>query len=120
MNQVVPESPGRIITLQEQRKENTSSCIFFLFCKIPLSNQRMEFQEIYMGCVCISTWRRVWQPTPEFLPGEFHEQRKYSTVLTMLAETCRSNWTDKTTPETKIPMTKLKDKQVFRIKGPGV
>ena len=20
-------------------------------------------------------WRRVWQPTPVFLPGEFHEQR---------------------------------------------
>ena len=21
-------------------------------------------------------WRRKWQPTPEFLPGEFHEQRR--------------------------------------------
>jgi len=20
-------------------------------------------------------WRRIWQPTPVFLPGEFHEQR---------------------------------------------
>ena len=20
-------------------------------------------------------WRRAWQPTPVFLPGEFHEQR---------------------------------------------
>ena len=74
-----------------------------------------------MGCVCISTWRRALQPTPEFLHGEFHEQRKCSTVLTMLAETYRSNWTDKTTPETVIPMSKLRDKQeVFRIKGTGV
>ena len=73
-----------------------------------------------MGCVCILAWRRAWQPTPEFLPGEFHEQRKCSTVFTMSAETGRSNWTDKTTPETMIPMTRLKDKQVFRIKGTGV
>ena len=25
-----------------------------------------------------SPWRREWQPTPVFLPGEFHEQRLQS------------------------------------------
>ena len=24
---------------------------------------------------CTTTWRRRWQPTPVFLPGEFHRQR---------------------------------------------
>ena len=26
-------------------------------------------------CVGKISWRRVWQPTPVFLPGEFHVQR---------------------------------------------
>ena len=26
-------------------------------------------------CVCICSWRRKWQPTPVFLPREFHGQR---------------------------------------------
>ena len=25
--------------------------------------------------MCDSLWRRKWQPTPLFLPGEFHGQR---------------------------------------------
>ena len=27
-------------------------------------------------CVRKISWRREWQPTPEFFHGEFHEQRR--------------------------------------------
>ena len=30
---------------------------------------------IYMPPVCTCSWRRAWQPTPVFLPGESHGRR---------------------------------------------
>ena len=34
-------------------------------------------------------WRRKWQPTPVFLPGEFHGQREPDGVQSTNAFTCR-------------------------------
>ena len=43
MDQVVPESPGRIVTLQKQRREmQTPSFSIFLLFKIPLSRGERE------------------------------------------------------------------------------
>ena len=43
MDQIVPESPGRLVTLQRQRREMQAPLFFILF-KIPLSNPRLESQ----------------------------------------------------------------------------
>ena len=32
-------------------------------------------------CVQKIPWRRAWQPTPVFLPGESHEQRRLAAVV---------------------------------------
>ena len=44
-------------------------------------------------------WRRKWQPTPLFLPGEFHEQRRLAGYSPLVAEsdtteglTLRAEW----------------------------
>ena len=77
MDQVVPESPGRIVTLQRQKRDASSSPFFFFFLfKIPLSNPRLESQAMWPVCIL---------------------RFKCSTMPTMSAETCRSSWTDKTT-----------------------
>ena len=44
MDQVVPESPGRIATLQRQRREMQAPLFSFLLFKIPPSNPRLESQ----------------------------------------------------------------------------
>ena len=63
--------------------------MFFLSAlKIPLSNQIWNLRQWVL--VCFSRFQ-------------------CSTVPTISVETCRSSRTDKTTPHTKIPMTKLKD-----------
>ena len=42
MNQSVTESPGRIVTLQKQRREKCKLLLFFVFSKIPPSNPRLD------------------------------------------------------------------------------
>ena len=39
--------------------------------KSPPANRRLAFDP-WVGKIL---WRRKWQPTPVFLPGEFHGQR---------------------------------------------
>ena len=41
MNQVVPKSPGRIVTQEKQRREICKNLIIFLFSKVPPSNLRL-------------------------------------------------------------------------------
>ena len=41
MNQVVPESPGRIVTQEKQRRVIRKNLTIFLFSKIPPSNSRL-------------------------------------------------------------------------------
>ena len=47
MNQVVLESPGRIVTLQRERREVQAPLLSFLFFKIPLSNPRLVSQVVW-------------------------------------------------------------------------
>ena len=35
----------------------------------------MYFRALWLGVYMFIIWRRKWQPTPVFLPGEFHVQR---------------------------------------------
>ena len=42
MNQAVTESPGRVVTLQKQRREKCKLLLFFVFSKIPPSNPRLD------------------------------------------------------------------------------
>ena len=74
MDQTVHES---IDTLQSQKRE-MQALLFFSFFKIPLSNPRLDGISGNVGCICIS-------------------RLKCSPVPTVLAETCRSSWTGKTT-----------------------
>ena len=37
-------------------------------------------------CVGKIPWRRAWQPTPVFLPGESHGQRSLEAVVHAVAE----------------------------------
>ena len=76
MNQSVTESPGRIVTLQKQRREKCKLLLFFVFSKIPPSNPRLEYQA--SGRLCIS-------------------RCKCATGPTVLAETWRSSWTNRAT-----------------------
>ena len=39
----------------------------------PYRAPSLEKKQIYKHFIAI--WRRKWQPTPVFLPGEFHGQR---------------------------------------------
>ena len=53
------------------------------FCYLTGLPWWLRWQRIYLQCkrcrfdpwVRKSTWRRAWQPTPVFLPGEFHGHR---------------------------------------------
>ena len=40
-----------------------------------LSRSNIMQRLIYMPPVCTCSWRRAWQPTPVFLPGESHGRR---------------------------------------------
>ena len=44
---------------------------FLLLYTLPYVKQRRKLMVI----IIITSWRREWQPTPVFLPGEFHGQR---------------------------------------------
>ena len=67
-------------------------CYFLWLSNIPLRNIPWDFPGGAIGqqpacqctrlkthmfdpCVGKIPWRRAWQPTPVFLPGEFHRQR---------------------------------------------
>ena len=39
-------------------------------------------------------WRRKWQPTPVFLPGEFHEQRTLASYSPWGSRRLRYDWSD--------------------------
>ena len=41
-------------------------------------------------------WRRKWQPTPVFLPGEFHGQREPGGLQSMGSQRVRHNWVTNT------------------------
>ena len=86
MDQGVSESPGRIVTLQRQRREVQAPLFFFCSLKSHYVTQGWSRVSDNVGAVCISGFKSFTMPT-------------------MLAETCRSSWTDKT-HKTKIPMTK--------------
>ena len=43
-------------------------------------------------CLLESPWRRVWQPTPIFLPGEFHGQRSLEGYQSMGSQRVRHDW----------------------------
>ena len=40
-----------------------------------MSHILFHFQPIIYDAASAKNWRRAWQPTPVFLPGESHEQR---------------------------------------------
>ena len=73
------EEPSRLQSMGSQRVGNDSDFIFFLspmahLVKNPLANagdKRCSFDP-WVGKI---PWRRKWQPTPVFLPGESHVQR---------------------------------------------
>ena len=41
-------------------------------------------------------WRRKWQPTPVFLPGEFHRQRSLGGLQSMGSQRVGHDWSDLT------------------------
>ena len=67
-----------------EKKEKNSTCI--MFCRIVLNiNCYIDSDAKESACQCRRVgfnpwvrkipWRRKWQPTPVFLPEEFHGQR---------------------------------------------
>ena len=38
-------------------------------------------------------WRRKWQPTPAFLPGEFHEQKSLKVIVHRVTKS-QTDWSD--------------------------
>ena len=61
-------------------------CAFFFFCPVPLEGFpgggkefgcqcRKRMRQVFSSWVGKIPWRRKWQPTPVFLPGESHGQR---------------------------------------------
>ena len=110
-----PESPGRrvavqrrdadprsglFVKLQRQRKEKASSCLCFVFSRIPPSDPRLQYRA--SGRLCISRCECTTGPT-------------------VLAETWRSSWTNKATEKKDTNDTKLRhEKEVFRMNGTGV
>ena len=90
------------------------------FCWVPASLTALaacgsDSKKIYLQCrkpgfnpwVGKISWRREWQPTPVFLPGEFHGQRslagfgplghKELDTTEWLTAAARYGWKDKTT-----------------------
>ena len=67
MNQSVTESPGRIVTLQKQRREKCKLLLFFVFSKIPPSNPRLDSPAKWVAFIfqdlnvppCPRFWRRL-------------------------------------------------------------
>ena len=43
-------------------------------------------------------WRREWQPTPVFLPGESHGQRRLAGYRSLGSQRFRHNWVTKSSP----------------------
>ena len=51
-------------------------CDFWVFLVAQMVKNRPAMQEMLVQSVdWKDPWRREWQPTPIFLPGEFHGQR---------------------------------------------
>ena len=46
-------------------------CFFF-----SVSARMEQSEQLFQGCYLPSGWRREWQPTPVFLPGKAHRQRR--------------------------------------------
>ena len=54
----------------------SKGCLFFLFFFFSFEEVKLlTFREVEILTRLNTLWRRKWQPTPVFLPGEFHGQR---------------------------------------------
>ena len=54
-------------------------------------NTKGNFKTIqYISTIYMYPWRRIWQPTPVFLPGKFHGQR--SLVGSMGSQESDTTW----------------------------
>ena len=64
--------------------------------------------QFYPGLGC---WRRKWQHTPVFLPGEFHEQRSWQAIVSpwSLQESDTTEWLTLSLSLHTVPMGKNKD-----------
>ena len=74
----------------ERAQEGKTQAPIFSFYSLKCTKQPKAEVSGSMGYVCVSRF-------------------KCSTMPTMSAKTSRSSWTDKTTPQTKIPITELRD-----------
>ena len=59
--------------------------------KEPRCQCRRHKRRGFHPCVGKILWRREWQPTPVFLPGEFHDQRTLGGYRTMWSQNVRHN-----------------------------
>ena len=66
-------------------------------------------------------WRRKWEPTPVFLPGEFHGQRSLVGHSPWGRKRVRHNWaTEHIWMEIKDKAAKLPLKCMWKVKGPTI
>ena len=73
------EDPSSILWLGRSPGEGTGYPLQYSWASLgaqtvknPLAKQETWVQSLGVGKI---PWRRAWQPTPVFLPGEFHGQR---------------------------------------------
>ena len=86
-------------------------CFMFWFCRASLVAQTVKnlsavkeswvvsLSSVQFSCSVVSNpmdplvrkipWKRAWQPTPVFLPGEFHGQRSLGAIVSGIA----NSWT---------------------------
>ena len=57
---------------QQEKKSNSYPETFFFFPSEKSWEITLQYQDV---------WRRKWQSTPGFLPGEFHEQRSLAAIV---------------------------------------
>ena len=100
MDQVLPQSPGRIVTLQRERREKCKLLSFFLLFKIPLSNPRLESQAMWAVFVFQALSAPPWPQWQQRLAGTVgqkklhHKQRCQSQSLKTQTRSFRIKWTE--------------------------
>ena len=66
----------RMWCLQPSKRWKSQLCYFLVVTAVKNLPTMLEMQETWLSpCIGKIPWRRNWQPSPVFLPGESHGQR---------------------------------------------
>ena len=65
----------RLVLVLLKSRPSLAFSLSYLFPKLLHESSQAFFYCFYLQFTLDQTWRRIWQPTPVFLPGKSHGQR---------------------------------------------